>query len=108
MIFVEVRWLCGGAVGLFSGVPLDVDPAKGLNGVCDFLLTKPARQFILSSPVVVVVEAKHDNLRNGFGQCIVATYVAALYKQREGSPHAVVCDVVTAGSAWKFAWREQQ
>src|SRR5919201_860924 len=72
-ILLEVRRLCGGAVGLFSGVPLDVDPAKGLNGVCDFLLTKPARQFILSSPIVVVVEAKNDNLRNGLGQCIAAT-----------------------------------
>jgi len=77
-------------VGLFSGVPLDVDPGKGLNGVCDFLLTKPARQFILSSPVVVIVEAKNDNLRNGLGQCIAATYAATLYNQRAGSAGATV------------------
>jgi hypothetical protein len=101
-VLLEVRRLCGGAIGLFSGVPLDVDPAKGLNGVCDFLLTKPARQFILSSPVVVVVEAKNDNLRNGLGQCIATTYAATLYNQRAGSPGAAVCGVVTTGSAWKF------
>jgi hypothetical protein len=101
-VLLEVRRLCGGAVGLFSGVALDVDPAKGLNGVCDFLLTKPARQFILSAPVVTVVEAKNDNLRNGLGQCIAMAYAAALYNQRAGSPVTVVCGVVTTGSAWKF------
>jgi hypothetical protein len=101
-VLLEVRRLCRGVVGLFSGVALDVDPAKGLNGVCDFILTKPARQFILSAPVVTVVGAKNDNLRNGLGQCIATTYAAALYNQRAGSPVAAVCGVVTTGSAWKF------
>jgi hypothetical protein len=101
-VLLEVRRLCRGAVGLFSGVALDVDPAKGLNGVCDFILTKPARQFILSAPVVTVVGAKNDNLRNGLGQCIATTYAATLYNQRAGSPVAAVCGVVTTGSAWKF------
>lgn len=101
-LLLEVRRLCGGAVGLFSGVALDVDPAKGLNGVCDFLLSKTARQFILSAPVVTVVEAKNDNLRTGLGQCIATTYAAALYNQRAESPLPAVFGVVTTGSAWKF------
>lgn len=101
-VLLEVRRLCGGAVGLFSGVALDVDPAKGLNGVCDFLLTKTARQFILNAPIVTVVEAKNDNLRNGLGQCIALTYAAELYNQRAESPIQAVCGVVTTGSAWKF------
>jgi hypothetical protein len=101
-VLLEVRRLCGGTVGLFSGVALDVDPAKGLNGICDFLLTKPARQFILSAPIVTVVEAKNDNLRNGLGQCIATTYAAELYNQRAGSSITAVCGVVTTGSAWKF------
>jgi hypothetical protein len=101
-VLLEVRRLCRGAVGLFSGVALDVEPAKGLSGVCDFLLTKPAHQFVLSAPVLAVVEAKNDNLRNGLGQCIATTYAATLYNQRAGSPSATVCGVVTTGSAWKF------
>src|SRR5712691_10092134 len=101
-VLLEVRRLCGGAVGLFSGVVLDVGPAKGLNGVCDFLLTKTAHQFILNAPIVTVVEAKNDNLRNGLGQCIASTYAAALYNQRAESPIHAVCGVVTTGSAWKF------
>jgi len=39
-LLLELRRLMGGAIGLFSGVELDVDAAKGLNGVCDFILTK--------------------------------------------------------------------
>jgi hypothetical protein len=101
-VLLEVRRMCGGAVGLFSGVALDVDPAKGLNGVCDFLLTKTARQFILNAPIVTVVEAKNDNLHNGLGQCIASTYAAELYNQRAESPIQAVCGVVTTGSAWKF------
>lgn len=68
-VLLELRRLLGGAVGLFSGVALEVDPSRGLTGVCDFLLTKAARQFLLSAPVVAVVEAQNDNLRTGLGQC---------------------------------------
>ena len=89
-------------MGLFSGVALDVDPGKGLTGVCDFILTKATRQFILSAPLVTIVEAKNDNLRNGLGQCIAEMYASALYNQQEGSTIAAVWGVVTTGSAWKF------
>lgn len=101
-VLLELRRLLGGAVGLFSGVALDVDPSKGLTGVCDFILTKATRQFILSAPLVTVVEAKNDNLRNGLGQCIAEMYASALYNQQEGSTIAAVWGVVTTGSAWKF------
>lgn len=101
-ILLELRRLLGGAVGLFSGVALDVDPGKGLTGVCDFILTKATHQFILSTPLVTVVEAKNDNLRNGLGQCIAEMYAAALYNQQEGGTIEAVWGVVTTGSAWKF------
>ncbi len=101
-VLLELRRLLGGTVGLFSGVALDVDPGKGLTGVCDFILTKATRQFILSAPLVTVVEAKNDNLRNGLCQCIAEMYASALYNQREGSTIAVIWGVVTTGSAWKF------
>ena len=101
-VLLELRRLLGGAVGLFSGVALDVDPGQGLTGVCDFILTKATHQFILSPPLVTVVEAKNDNLRNGLGQCIAEMYAAALYNQQEGGTIEAVWGVVTTGSAWKF------
>src|SRR5207249_1111794 len=100
-VLLELRRLLGGAVGLLSGVALEVDPSNGLTAVCDFLLTKAARQFLLSAPVVAVVEAKNDNLQSRLGQYIAEMYVVVLYNQ-DGSPITVVSGVVTTGSAWKF------
>src|SRR5262245_45666007 len=69
-VLLELRRLLGGQFGLFSGIEFDVDASRGLNGFCDFLLTKSPRQIILTAPVVAVVEAKNDNLRSGLGPCI--------------------------------------
>lgn len=101
-LLLELRRLLGGAMGLFSGVEFDVDVDKGLNGFCDFILTKTTRQFILTAPLVAIVESKNDNLRNGLGQCIAAMYAAELYNQRSDSNISSVYGVVTTGSAWKF------
>lgn len=106
-LLLELRRLRDGALGLFSGVELDVDAAKGLNGICDFILTKEAHQFLLRAPLVAIVEAKNDNLRNGLGQCIAAAYAAELYNQRSSSSVPAVFGVVTTGSAWKFLRLEQ-
>ncbi|HTU16478.1 MAG TPA: hypothetical protein VMG10_00320 [Gemmataceae bacterium] len=106
-LLLEMRRLMGGAIGLFSGVELEGDAAKGLNGICDFILTKGPHQFFLTAPLVAIVEAKNDNLRNGLGQCIAAMYAADLYNQRAGRPLPAVFGVVTTGSAWKFLRLEQ-
>jgi hypothetical protein len=101
-LLLELRRLLGGAMGLFSGVEFVVDVDKGLNGFCDFILAKTTRQFILTAPLVAIVESKNDNLRNGLGQCIAAMYAAELYNQRSDSNISSVYGVVTTGSAWKF------
>ena len=101
-ILLELRRQLGGAFGLFSGVELNVEPAKGLNGVCDFIVSGSPRQSILTAPLLTVVEAKNDNVWNGFGQCIASMVAAGLYNQRAGSPIDVIHGVVTTGAAWKF------
>jgi hypothetical protein len=101
-VLLELRRSLGGACGLFSGVELDVDAARGLNGFCDFLITKAPRQFVLTAPLVVVVEAKNDNLRTGLGQCIASMFAAQLFNQQSGADVVTVHGLVTTGSAWKF------
>ena len=101
-LLFELRQTMANSFGLFSGVELNVDPARGLNGFCDFILTKDPRQFMLTAPLVAIVEAKNDNLRNGLGQCIAAMYAAQLYNQQASSPLPAEFGVVTTGSAWKF------
>ena len=101
-ILLELRRLLGGAIGLFSGVELNVDPARGLNGTCDFILAGAPRQSILSAPLVTIVESRNDNLRSGLGQCIAAMRAAYLFNEQAGNPVDVVHGVVTTGAAWKF------
>jgi hypothetical protein len=101
-ILLEVRRRLGGAFALFSGVELNVEPARGLNGVCDFIFSGSPTQSILTAPLLTVVEAKNDNVRNGLGQCIASMVAAELFNQEAGSPIDVVHGVATTGSAWKF------
>ena len=106
-LLLELRRSLGDRFGLFSGVELAVDPGRGLNGVCDFIITKSARQFILSSPLIAIVEAKNDNLRSGLGQCIASMYAAQLFNQQTSAPIEAVFGVITTGSAWKFLRLQQ-
>ncbi len=106
-LLLELRRSLGDRFGLFSGVELAVDSSRGLNGVCDFIITKSARQFILSSPLIAIVEAKNDNLRSGLGQCIAAMYAAQIFNQQSSTPIERVFGVVPTGSAWKFLRLQQ-
>jgi hypothetical protein len=106
-LLLELRRSLGDRFGLFSGVELAVDAGRGLNGVCDFIITKSARQFILSSPLIAIAEAKNDNLRSGLGQCIASMVAAQIFNQQSSDPIEAVFGVVTTGSAWKFLRLQQ-
>jgi len=101
-VLLELRRLTGESFGLFSGTTFDVDPARGLNGVCDFILTRSKHLYILSAPLVAIAEGKNDDTRAGFGQCIAAMFAARLFNERAGAPIPVIHGVCTTGSAWKF------
>ena len=92
----------GDACSLFSGTELNVDSARGLNGVCDFIISKSPMPFVLTAPLVTIVEAKNDNVLNGLGQCIASMVAADLFNQKAGRSIPVIHGVVTTGSAWKF------
>ncbi len=83
-VLMELKRLVGERLGIFSGVPLEGDAARGLNGICDFLLTMSGRQLVLERPLVAIVEAKNDNVFSGLGQCIAAMFAAQLVNEREG------------------------
>ncbi len=97
-VLYEMRRRKPGTFGLFSGVELNADSNRGLNGVCDFLITKSPRQHVVSTPILSVVEAKNENLRSGLGQCIATMMAAAIVNGGEGA----VSGAVTTGSLWKF------
>ncbi len=101
-ILVEVRRSLEHRVSLFSGVSLDVDASVGLNGVCDWLLSRSPEQLRLRAPVVAIVEAKQENIRAGLGQCVAEMIAALRFNERAKSPITRVNGAVTTGDSWRF------
>ena len=100
-IFVELRRLLNREMSLFSGIDFTVDEKQGLNGFCDFILSKSSDQVFLECPIICVVEAKNENIKSGFAQCSAEMIAAALFNQRNQNNSAIF-GIVTTGSNWKF------
>jgi hypothetical protein len=101
-ILVELRHRLNNQISLFSGVDFPVAPEQGLNGVCDFLISRSRQQIYISCPVVALVEAKNDSIKSGLAQCMAEMLAARMFNEREGSGIEVVYGAVTNGSQWKF------
>ncbi|MCI0464138.1 MAG: hypothetical protein L0Z62_44965 [Gemmataceae bacterium] len=101
-VLIEVWRYFEGKVSLFSGVEFNVDPAQGLNGVCDFLFSLSPTQLAIEAPVAVVVEAKNEDMRKGIFQCIAEMVAAQLYNRQRQNGIETVYGAVTTGNNWKF------
>ncbi|BAZ88270.1 hypothetical protein [Dolichospermum compactum] len=89
-------------ISLFSGVEFNIEPSQGLTGNCDFLISRSPEFLLINTPVIVIVEAKKENIKGGLGQCIAEMYAATLFNQREGNEITEIYGVVTTGEIWKF------
>jgi hypothetical protein len=101
-ILVELQRQFKHQVSLFSGVDFTVDENEGLNGICDFLISKSPERLMITAPVVTLVEAKRENLNGGLGQCIAEMVAAQRYNQQRENPVDVVYGTVTSGTNWYF------
>jgi hypothetical protein len=89
-------------VAVLSGVPLIVDEAVGLTGICDFLLCLSSNLYFVSAPVLVALEARQDSIPDGLGQCAAEMLAARRFNQRANKPLDPVYGCVTTGANWKF------
>jgi len=102
-ILLELRRQHRGRFALFSGVEINADASRGLNGVCDFVLARSPTQHVMSAPLMAIIEAKNDNPRTGLGQCIAAMAAAQIINREAGSTsQAFVYGASTTGSVWQF------
>jgi hypothetical protein len=101
-ILVEIRKLNNRQISLFSGTDLTVDKEKGLNGVCDFILSHSPEQMFLNAPIFTLVEAKNDNIKSGIPQCIAEMIASQLFNQKRNNSIPCIYGAVTTGSIWKF------
>ncbi|NJK69452.1 MAG: hypothetical protein HC789_06465 [Microcoleus sp. CSU_2_2] len=101
-ILVEIKKLLPERMSLFSGREFNVDPARGLSGYCDFLISRSPEQLVIESPVIALVEAKNDNIQSGLGQCAAEMIAAQIFNQQRENEIETIYGVVTTGSIWKF------
>jgi len=101
-ILLEVRKQLDASFSLFSGVEFNVDEAQGLTGYCDFILSSAKEQLFIAAPVLMLVEAKNENLKGGLGQCIAEMVGAQLFNEREGNQTPAIYGTVTSGTNWRF------
>lgn len=90
-------------ISLFSGTNFNVNPELGLTGYCDFILTANPDRLSIKSPIVVVIEAKNENVNGGIAQCVATMYAAHLLNQADPNLRSrSIYGCVTTGQVWRF------
>ena len=100
-ILAEVREMCGD-ISIFSGKKFNVDVERGLDGFCDYLVSLNPEQYYIAAPVVAIVEAKNEDIVEGFGQCLATMVASGIFNQREHIELPAIYGAVTTGTNWKF------
>jgi hypothetical protein len=101
-ILIEFRKQQNNEISLFSGIDFSVDNERGLNGNCDFIISRSPELFILTAPVIIIVEAKKENINGGLGQCVAEMLAARIFNEREGNDMSTIYGTVTSGTNWRF------
>ncbi|MFM6282061.1 MAG: hypothetical protein ACKN9K_27220 [Dolichospermum sp.] len=101
-VLTAVRRLLNRQISLFSGEDFTVDPNLGLNGICDFLISKSPTQLEIQAPAIIIIEAKKENLNGGLGQCIAEMVAAQKFNTAHNITIPTIFGSVTSGTTWKF------
>jgi hypothetical protein len=87
---------------VYSGVRLDVDADKGLKGECDFILARTPPSPALRAPLLMVVEAKKNDIEEGLAPCAAQMIGARLFNEKHKEALTEIYGCVTTGEAWQF------
>lgn len=109
-VLLEVRQILKQQINVFSGEDFNVDETLGLNGVCDFLLSRSTRLVEIDAPVFILVEAKKADLKSGLGQCAAEMVAAQQFNQAKGKGKDIsrIYGCVSNGTQWRFLQLEDQ
>ncbi len=101
-VLLEIWRQAQSHISLFSGTEFNVDVERGLTGYCDYILSRSKAQLTVNAPVVMIVEAKNENIKGGLGQCVAEMIAAQMFNAREGNGIDTIYGAVTSGEIWKF------
>ena len=107
-VLVELREKFDHRISFFSGIDFNVDSEKGLTGVCDFLVSLSPAQLHLEAPVIILVEAKKEDLTVGLGQCAAEMLAAQRFNAEKGNDILCIYGATTSGTEWRFVKLEGQ
>ena len=107
-VLVEVRRILNRKVTLFSGEDFTVDESLGLNGPCDFLISRSSEMLAIEAPAVVIIEAKQADLKTGFGQCVAEMVAAQKFNDAKEKSIPIIYGSVSNGVQWQFLKLEGQ
>ena len=101
-ILAEYRKTFKDKISLFSGTDFNVAPQQGLNGQCDFIISRSTEQFYVSTPVIFLVEAKNDRIKTSIPQCFAEMITAQIFNEQRENEIDTIFGVVSTGSLWRF------
>jgi hypothetical protein len=101
-VLVEVREILNRKVAVFSGVAFNVDKKLGLHGFCDFLISQDPLLIEVQAPVMMLVEAKKEDLAGGIAQCVAEMVAAERFNLKRGKPREKIFGIVSSGTDWRF------
>ncbi|MEM1392806.1 MAG: hypothetical protein AAGG00_05830 [Cyanobacteria bacterium P01_H01_bin.150] len=107
-VLLEVRRILNQEISVFSGEEFNVDTSVGLNGVCDFLISRSPEQLTVEAPAIIIVEAKKSDLKSGIGQCISEMVAAQRFNEVRGKLINTIYGCVSSGTQWRFMKLEAQ
>ena len=107
-VLMELREHFDRRISLFSGIDFSVDTEKGLTGVCDFLVSLSPVLFVLEAPIIVLVEAKKNDVLEGLGQCVAEMIAAQQFNAERANSIPYIYGVSTTGADWRFLKLEGQ
>lgn len=107
-VLLEVREILQQQISLFSGEEFNVDPASGLSGFCDFLISRSPELLEIEAPAVAIVEAKRADLKTGISQCVATMVAAQQFNQAKQQPISRIYGCVSSGTQWRFIQLENK
>jgi hypothetical protein len=101
-LLFELLRLLHSEISLFSGRDFSVAPELGLNGICDFMITRSQNEISIKAPAIVIIEAKKGELDVGWGQCAAEMVAAQKFNEENDSVVPNIYGAVTTGTRWQF------
>jgi hypothetical protein len=86
-------------IALFSGVPLSTGE---LYGICDYIITGNPDDYLPESPLIILIEAKRQDLDTGIPQCAAEMITAKKINDEANKVYDTVFGCVTTGDTWIF------